>query len=495
MEEIKNKLSRWSISGALEWTIEKLRDNFFRDGRDKNLGKMILNLESNNDNDFRKNQDLYEIYSNMGELDYNDDFRKSLMNSSEYRTGCEMFELKKLEKNNPNSFMITSLIGYPHLWSALIRKTDEGFNVLMINKGLSFFNEPIKEYIFKESNIKNLVTSLEYATSITSSVQKAYENFEKRSNQTYSLKLNIAPQKVGNCFSKNIQAGIKVAYALSKMNAQEIRELRVKDYEPLEINEKEFKTLKWPNMNTKEANELFVDKLVEKNPAIKKHMGKYVEMYSMNKSFNDALKKGKDPLKSLFKSFDQENKTKDMSQDKRIKLLLENITYHTFAKNKAKITSIVKKSKDHEFIKAYEDLKNLTKKAVNSDRNFAYSLFVFNGLDCIESLKKIFDGDNKLKKLSDRKRVKILLNEISALKLIFHSSATKKLIEVAYGKEHVADRYVKLLENAVKKNMDECKSMPGDIVKSYKVAKYFPLVAPKVNPLSLGESNSRQLNL
>jgi hypothetical protein len=55
--------------------------NEYENKRDLNLLNMLLNLQSNNGDEIQKPIDLFDIYKDLKELNYSNEFNKSLENS------------------------------------------------------------------------------------------------------------------------------------------------------------------------------------------------------------------------------------------------------------------------------------------------------------------------------------------------------------------------------------------------------------------------------
>ncbi|MEI7564052.1 MAG: hypothetical protein WCJ39_10965, partial [bacterium] len=315
----------------------------YQQGRDMNLLKMILSLESNNNNDINKPLSVFDIYMNMQGMKTSTVLRDSLQKSRAAFANPNLIKnsLLDLRINDPKSFLVVPLHGVGHLWCSLIKKSDEGYNVYITNKGLGFWHDTLEEHVYKRASIDKLVDTINYASTDThNNIEDVYRKFEKNSDSAYTINIDASAQKVGNCYTKNIEASIKLADATSELSPEEMRGFRISRLKEHPYNKKTpeqkeaMTTLKWPEMSTEDVHMKFADGVAQRNQGIKRKVNYEVEKYTSNKLFREFLKAGKDPVESLIAAFDPDNRTEDMPRSERLKLLFKKVNDTVFDKSK-----------------------------------------------------------------------------------------------------------------------------------------------------------------
>lgn len=457
--------------------------NFLNDGRDMNLVNMILNVEANNSNNYKKPLDVYDVYHDMQELDVNREFRNSIKNSK----NCVMvppitsIQLSSLKKNDPNSFLALPVLGKGHLWSTLIRRTDEGFSAVIINKGLRFWHDPIEEFVFNEKNKDKLVSALKYCGAFTMrSVEDVYRKFIDNSDKRFNMAINASPQKVGNCFTKNIQAAIKFAYGTRKMPVKEFNKLRIdKEYTSFGTPDKNRVTFKWDVLTTEQMQKLFVKKIVDKNPNIKPMVDESVLVYTSNKHFRQKIKAGKDPVDSFIETFSK-NISKSLSKEEKIKEGLKSITPFTYGGIRNQLDQIVKQTNDKEYIDVYKKLGKFTDLSKIEMGNLYFHFFMEARHDVFNSLIHIFDRSGSLKNLSKEQRVRQLAKNLNPAILMIHRNKIKDLLKEVYKKETIDVEFKELMQDS-KKRVEEINRQMPSAKEQEKFAEYFPIVVGQVN--------------
>lgn len=455
------------------------------DNRDMNLVNMILNIEANNSNDYRKPSDVYQIYAQMNELNINTQFKESLLNSEK----CVKIppltnnNLSNLRQNDPNSFLVLPLLGTGHLWSVVIRKTDEGYNAHVINKGLTYWHDSVEEFVFKKENKGKLVDVMKYAgfALINNNVEDVYRKFISNSDAQYNTRINASPQKVGNCFTKNIQAGIKFAYATLEIHPSKLNALRIpKEYTPYGTKGVNKVTFKWETVKTGDMQKLFANKIIQKNPRIEDKVIQSINIYDSNKNFRNKIKLGKSPLETFFRSFDYNNHTKEMPTNERIKKLMCNVTPYTYAKYRESINKIVDSTKDNNYKKLYNTLNKYTE--VGSIKMSAQYLFLYlhGGHDTVKSLEAIYDRNGEFKNLQPQQKAKALLSKLDTAALGMFKNKLMPVVEFAYGNENAQNEYKNLFERA-KINERKLNSLIPSREVMAQINQNFPIIVGQVN--------------
>jgi hypothetical protein len=458
--------------------------NAYKDNRDMNLVNMIFNIESNNSNDYKKPLDVYEIYENMKELNLTEGFKNSLKNSK----NCVKIppltrtHLTNLKKNDLNSFLALPVLGKGHLWSILIRKTEEGFSGMMINKGLRFWHDPVEEFIFKEENKGKLVEVLKYCGAFKMhSVEDVYRKFIQNSDKQYHMSIHASPQKVGNCFTKNIQAAIKFAYATRTWDANRVKSFRVdKAYTSFGTDSQDKLRLKWGIMETEKMQKLFVKNIVEKNENIENTAKESEGIYVANKTFRKRCKDFVNLEKNFLEVFDPKLETVNFFKSERLKMLIKKITPYTYEENRQEVDKLVLATQDQDYIGIYKKLKEFTALTKNNMGNLYFHLFMEAKHDIGKSLERIFDKDGKYHNLSYQEKSKILLEKLEPHILILHHGKIKSFLKTLYHKDHVEAEFGDLYESSKSRLEKVNNKMPSRKEKK-ELEKHFPIILGQVN--------------
>lgn len=323
----------------------------YESNRVLNQVEQVLNYSYNWYEDYKNIDEILDIYNKILSSYSNEAFKASMKNSKKALNSPELVkrELNNLMKNNTNSFLIVALCAKNHLFSCVIRKTSEGFSVTLVNKAANIAHQ---EYVFKHVNsneIMDLINSCIY----TNNVAEIYKMFENNCEHVYDLNIKSGKQKTGNCFIKEIEAGIKFAYATRKFSSKEFQNLRKNDLEKVK--------LKWGKHTTTDIHKMYVKELITLYPKEETTLNKLLNLYVSNKNFRNYLKCGIDIKTSLTKAFKSNKYFEEKGKDLLIKELLKNVDYYSFKSNINRIEDVVLSLKD-------ENLKN------------AYNILVKNGI-------------------------------------------------------------------------------------------------------------------
>jgi tetratricopeptide (TPR) repeat protein len=468
-------------------TIEREGLKSFRfknSGRDMNLVNMILNIESNNSNNYTKPLDVYDVYMKMKELDLHPNFIHSLKNSKD----CVMIppltnrHLSDLKTNDPHSFLALPVLGKGHLWSTLIRKTDEGFSAMIVNKGLRFWHDPVEEFVFEKKNQNKLIHALKYCGAFKmNSVEDVYRTFIKHSDARYNISIHTSPQKVGNCFTKNIQAAIKLAYATQNLKVDELKKLRIQNpYTPFGTSEKNRVTFKWEAMPTEQMQKVFVQKIVDKNPSIAPLVRQSISVYTANKHFRENVKKGGDAVLEFKKAFEPEALKNKELQPKAIMRGMKSVTPFTYGMHRKALDRIVDATGDKEYIQVYQQLARFTDITKNSMGNLYFHFYMEARHEVLKSLEAIFDKQGAMRDRSASDKAKALLPKLDSYILMLHGGKIKQCLREAYQKENVEEEFRHLFEKSRERMNELSKKMPTKEERE-KFAQYFPIILGQVN--------------
>lgn len=454
---------------------EKTRDlNNYESRRDLNLLEMILSLSSNRDNSIEKVDDLFKLYYKMDELNYSDNFKKSLKNSLTClkKPNNVKNTLQQLKNSTSDSFLIVPLIGRGHAWSALIRKNDEGFSVTIINKGGRFFHHTYEEYIFENKNISNLVECLDLAAYEkatvfnTLDIEDVYRNFEEKSDNMYKWGLHTSNQKTGNCFIKNPQAAIKFAYATSNYSPEDLKKFRISEEKP---------PVKWKDKSVKDVHILFANKLKEKNPDIAHLVDIHLTSYIQNKDFRQNLKSGKNIFDSLEQAFDPQSSLLEDTYSTKLIKLLSNVNSYSFNNYLKELEIAVSKANCPELTKAFLDIKKFFSVTKLHHQNSSFSMYLESGHPPLESLKAVFDRNDSLKDLDESSKIKKLLSKLDTTSLKSHPEAIIEICLKVYDEKEITSQLQDLIISAEKKDKGLLKCMEETYANKDNIKNYFPV--------------------
>jgi hypothetical protein len=199
----------------------------------RNLTAQILSRKDNESFDREMQELVVDIYLDV----INDHFKKSSIPKD--------FPIKEFEKsiedsryffsnpdainfdslNKANKFLIIPVYSYGHAFSAVVRKLEEDkFSVTFVNLGARPFERDrsgnqYKEFVYNKEDAIKVLKDHSYSIRLyypkrAVDTRKAYQNFAKDAKEEYLLHLTSRDQKVGNCFLKNIEKGIRYALAL-----------------------------------------------------------------------------------------------------------------------------------------------------------------------------------------------------------------------------------------------------------------------------------------
>ena len=176
--------------------------------------------------------------------------------------------IRNLRPNDKKSFIVAPITSNNHLFSMVFyKKSDECgkiyYEAIVVNKG-DRPGHTYEKYKFSEENIGTIAEMLGYGKNVDFSTydfgiydeipnlttRQLYDKFKEYAiNNEYEVLDNIVAQSqiVGNCFYKEVEAGLKFAYS----NAYDTFEAKVE-------NGKVVKTPKWP-IETEKFNKELLD--------------------------------------------------------------------------------------------------------------------------------------------------------------------------------------------------------------------------------------------
>ena len=250
------------------------------------------------------------------------EFEKSLNNSKECILNSELYleKLKGLKKDNSQSFILAPVCSKMHLFTTAIYKKDSNYEFILINKGGRYDPESNKlyntyeKYIIPskdEEKLKYLVSLLNNYNSRLSTIE-IYNEFEEcsiREERINEEKYEAREQRTGNCYYKEIEAGLKYVFAYA-FDYYETRTYEDESYYKfgntkfgVHINKvlSVEKTPKYP-----EGTEIFQKKLLNNikelygSKEIEKYIDDVSDAYSRNKKFRKMAVDKLDDLEKMF---------------------------------------------------------------------------------------------------------------------------------------------------------------------------------------------------
>jgi hypothetical protein len=219
---------------------------------------MILNQQPNL-NSFKENvDDLLRIYGDV--LVHNgveENFRKSLGDSRDYFKNFPalnqsidtaffarnlMRNIGKLRLGDEKSFFLHPLLGGDHLFVGIIRKIkevdeitqkeQEKYSFVVVNLGDRKLEENKNtshiEYLFHQRKDLDMFL-LKSGKKNFEEVDQIYEELQEKANEFYYLNIYARDQRLGNCYIKEFEKGIKTALIpLERLKASRIKGCNIK---------------------------------------------------------------------------------------------------------------------------------------------------------------------------------------------------------------------------------------------------------------------------
>lgn len=240
--------------------------------------------------------DMFDIYSDIFATETSQTFSNSLKSSRQCYEDTTLIDenIQKLIPNDGDSFLIIPIRSSPpnsHTLSAVIRRTDEGVSVTLVNKGrthVSGFQErgeaidhaEYEEFVFKD----NPPSPDLFVGSAT--VDEIYNKFLSAVSPEnhYCLNLISREQITGNCHFKECETGVKFA-AFSRDKATALFRHQ-QGATPLQPPTK----VKWPK-TTATIHNMYIERLAEKNPTAGKQLHEIARIHQKNKIFRDIMAK------------------------------------------------------------------------------------------------------------------------------------------------------------------------------------------------------------
>ena len=300
-------------------------------------------------------------------------FNKSLDDTVNALNNSAFYEeyLNNLQVNDRKSFIVAPLTSRTHLFTFVFykRQHKDGkifFEVVAVNKGGlphergdgNKLHSMYESYEIPLENLKEVAGMLGYHKNInvnTNEILSTGEVYEKLKNLTINKDWSTlgdtiaSPQIVGNCYYKELEAGLKYAYSLAYNRWRLIAD-----------NSKCFRVPKWP-VETKQFQKTLIENIkdvIDEFPLddaakmrIKQHTDKMLTRYEKSKAFKKELAKDKylDNYK-IFNAFathfgnSKITTIEDLKDKDALKEALRNVDFKTVNKYKDFFLYILEKS-------------------------------------------------------------------------------------------------------------------------------------------------------
>jgi hypothetical protein len=239
---------------------ERLQNAILGEEDIKSIAGQILSVSENDSVDCEMQEILLEMYLdvvkkyfNKGDLPKNfpmNQFSESILESIFFIAAPERINFESL--NEKRRFLLLPVYTKGHAFCAYVRKQEEDkYSITFINldvsskqsaKGINSY----EEYIYTKKRALDILdifsfSARNYFLSKTVDTEFAYSTFKYLSMEKYNINVVSRNQKLGNCFIKNMEKGLRYALAIELSKAIdenfETSSLRI-DNKTKDINEK-----------------------------------------------------------------------------------------------------------------------------------------------------------------------------------------------------------------------------------------------------------------
>lgn len=278
----------------------------------KSFAGQILSLDNNRSFDVEMQETVLDIYMDVildnmknGKMPKDfpiGQFEKSVEQSRLFFSRPDALNFDSLDEKN--KFLILPIYSYGHAFSAIVKKTNtpDNYSITLVNLGARPFETSgkgtsYKEYVCKKQDAIDVIKKHSYNVRLhypanAVPTQKLYKNFSAKAQEEYTVNVQSRDQKLGNCFLKNIEKGLRYALALGlskvadpsfsedslRVTAQSREKQKVKFLKP--IHKPGEKT---NDLTTLELRKQLIDALANRFPEYKKEIMEEWNVYRMKK--------------------------------------------------------------------------------------------------------------------------------------------------------------------------------------------------------------------
>ena len=329
-----------------------------------NQARQILNYSSNTYFDKNNLVDVVRIFNNIL-LNKSDEFTRSLNNTMEIlkNEGIQQKFIASLENNNNSSFVILPMFSLNHAFYGVLRKINNEYSFTIVNRGDRGTYKQYEEFVIEDGKLPQFIAFLKRVERQDSKIktQDIYIGFSEFSTKHYSLNVVSLPQKVGNCFIKELEAAIK--YAFSTRNETKINVLNLRD------NTKPKFTPKW-DLETFEIHDRYIKSLEQENVELAPMLEDIYRMYFTNKLIRKNTNDDTISMEVLNRIF--------YENDDVVGSFLRSVDMYNFNKLKVQIEAIVDNYTTEDVKQDYLVIKDAYSKL--KDR-YTYKWYDEEGLD------------------------------------------------------------------------------------------------------------------
>lgn len=334
--------------------------NYMRNDEDYNyslikvldLSQQILNSRINIFEEHENLDELFKIYNKVLNNYINEATEESLDSSKKSLLDNDLQKLFviKLKPNESDSFLIVPIIASGHMFAGVIRKYDDLYSLIVVNKANKFKDSKHVEYLFTKDGI---ILMLDTVLNAKFSVPKIYSKLKLNSLDHYNLSIESREQKLGNCFIKEPENAIKFAVATSNGDINSLKKYR---------DSKVINKIKWP-ISTTESHKGFIEELVREYPQFKDELINELDIYVTNKAYRKYLTQGYENKTAFLKFFSpihkkQANSFNDITPE-FIKECMKKLNYDTLCQNPKQIMELIENTNDTEYINKFKELYKL----------------------------------------------------------------------------------------------------------------------------------------
>ena len=252
------------------------------------------------------------------------EFESSLNESRYFMFNPKDINLDSLD--DKNRFLMTPVFSMGHAFSVVSNKLDDNrYSLTFVNLGDRPFekgDKQYKEFVYTKYEATKILKDysidirLDYPQKVVNT-RTAYKNFAKTALESYNLNVTSRDQKTGNCFTKNLEKGIRYALALGISQSNEAgfnpSDLRVSREGEGVYKVKFLKPIhrfgeKTNDFTTLQLKEELMKEIIKKFPSCKEEINIQFNEYKMYKEAKKELYPDKHSRTRSGKKYDIINK-------------------------------------------------------------------------------------------------------------------------------------------------------------------------------------------
>jgi hypothetical protein len=373
-------MSKFSTMDSITRFLENENQLTYKERSIIDLAQQVLNRKINFFQEEDNIKELFRVYANAYKENYSLEYYNSMEKSRDtYKKSDSLpLALKKLKDDEASSFLIVPIEAKGHMFAAVVRKINNEYSVVVVNKGSRGDNHKFEEYIM---SYQKMISTFEKLTD-NPKIESIYDYFKANSRKKFILPIAAKNQKVGNCFIKEPENAIKFATTTANYSTSDFENLR-----QVKIKMK----LGWPT-GAKSAHSKFINQLIKDYPNLKEILNSELKIYLANKAFRNYLNLNMDPKEAVILAYSSLEDTKGLDTNTKVKELLKYVTLDTIIQSNKEFNKFSKKLfNNKEAKKLSSDLKYYFK----ISNGLLHSLVFYEGMLNFTKLfgrKKTFKG-------------------------------------------------------------------------------------------------------